>query len=249
MNNYPTTGFQYLSDGFKLIFKPGLKRFVIIPLIINTCLFVSLFYLTRHFFNEFDLWVEGHLPSWLKWLGQILWLVFFSGFLLVMIYTFVTVANLISAPFNSFLAEKVELYLTGNTLEQKSWREVLADVPRVIGRQLAILGYYLPRAIFLLLCFFIPIVQFFAAFLWFLFNAWFMTLQFLDYPTDNHKVPLRDVHAWTWQNRLLSLSFGSSILILTMIPGLNFFVAPAAVAGATKLWVNEMKNKTSLKNL
>lgn len=240
--NTPTAGISYLFAGFELITKPGIKRFVIIPLMINIVLFIGLFFLTRHFMSEFNHWFESLLPSWLHWLSAILWILFFISFFLIFVYTFVTIANLIAAPFNSLLAEKVELYLAGSIPESRSLVENIKDVPRILGRQFSILGYYLPRALLILILFFVPIVQAFAAIIWFLFNAWFMTLTYIDYPTDNHKIPLRDVRQWLKQRRLTSYGFGVSVLIATMIPVLNFFTIPAAVAGATKFWIEEGKN-------
>ena len=237
MNNTSFHGFYYLIEGFKLLNKPGLKRFVIIPLLINIILFIGFYFIARHFFAEFDHWLTNYLPSWLQWLGNILWVTFFVGFFLIFIYTFVAITNIISAPFNNFLAEKVELYLTGKTHAEKTLLENIKDTPRILLRQFSLIGYYLPRAFVLLIFFFVPVIQLFAALLWFGFNAWFMTLQYLDYPTDNHQIPLSHVHAWTWHHRLLSLSFGTGILVITMIPFLNFFIVPAAVAGATKLWI------------
>jgi CysZ protein len=232
------TGADYLLEGLKLIFKPGLKRFVIIPLIINIVLFVGLFVVSRHYFSEFNLWVEHHLPHWLYWLGSILWVLFFISFLLVMLYTFVTLANLIGAPFNSLLSEKIELYLTGNKINQKSWGEICKDTPRIIGRQLSLIGYYLPRAAGILILFFVPVVQVFAAIIWFLFNAWYMSLQYVDYPTDNHDISLKRVKEWLQQRRWTSLGFGGAVMVMSMIPVVNFFVVPAAVAGATKFFVD-----------
>lgn len=237
MNDTTTNGFHYLIEGFKLLRQPGLKRFVIIPLIINSILFIGFFLIARHFFTTFNHWLANYLPSWLQWLGSLLWITFFIGFVLIFIYTFVAITNLISAPFNNFLAEKVEFYLTGKTFVQKTWLENIKDIPRILMRQLSLIGYYLPRALVLLIFFFVPVIQLAAALLWFLFNAWFMTLQYLDYPTDNHPISLDRVHTWLWQNRLLSLSFGTGVLIITMIPVLNFFIVPAAVAGATKMWI------------
>lgn len=244
MNN-PIAGMKYFIAGFGLISKPGIKRFVVIPLTINIVLFVGLFFLLRHFVGEFNLWFAHHLPAWLRWLGAFLWLLFFISFVLIFVYTFVTVANLISAPFNSLLAEKVEFYLTGKVLESRSLAENIKDIPRIVGRQLAILGYYLPRAILLLVLFIVPLVQAVAAILWFLFNAWYMTMTYIDYPTDNQRVPLRDVRIWLKQKRWLSLGFGISVLIASMIPILNFFSIPAAVAAATKLWVEESNDDKS----
>jgi CysZ protein len=229
---------HYLLEGFKLISKPGIKRFVVIPFIINMILFTALFFLARYYFSELNSWIENHLPHWLLWLGNILWLIFFISFALVMVYTFSILANLIAAPFNGLLAEKIEWYLTGNELDNKTWLQFLKDTPAMIGRQLLLIGYYLPRACLLIILFFIPVVQLVAGVLWFLFNAWYMTLQYVDYPTDNHHIPLNAVREWMLQKKWLSLSFGTSILVMSMIPILNFFVVPAAVAGATKFYLD-----------
>lgn len=239
MQNNPLTGFAYLMDGFALIRKPGLKRFVIIPLLINTILFVGLFFLMRYFFGEFDHWLQSYLPWWLKWVGSVLWIVFFIGFLLVMVYTFVMFANLLCAPFNSLLAEKVEIYLTGKASSSLSGWQSLKDTPRILGRQLALIGYYLPRAALLLILFFIPIIQIAATLFWFLFNAWMMSIQYLDYPADNHRTSFAWIKENLHKNRWTVIGFGSSVLILSMIPILNFIIMPAAVAGATKMWINE----------
>src|SRR5687768_9453686 len=115
MNNFMDC-IYYLGQGFSLITKPGLKRFVIIPLIINILLFTGLFLLLRYLVVEFNDWFINFLPTWLHWLSILLWVVFFLGFFVIIIYTFVTITNLLSAPFNSFLAEKVEIFLTQHTL-------------------------------------------------------------------------------------------------------------------------------------
>lgn len=238
------SGPQYLIHGFRLLTRPGLKRFVIIPLLINIILFAGFLTVLQHFFKQFDHWIAQYLPHWLLWLEGLIHLTFYIGFVLVFLYTFVAVANLVSAPFNGFLAEKVEFYLTGKMPTSRTFLDNVKDTPRILARQLALIGYYLPRALILLIFFFVPVIQLVAALLWFGFNAWFMALQYLDYPTDNHQVPLHDVHAFMWQNRLLSLSFGMSILVVTLIPVLNFFVIPAAVAGATELWIEKQQKNS-----
>jgi len=232
-------GLNYLFQGFHLICQPGMKRFVAIPLAINMSLFVGLFFVARHFIHVFNLWFVNHLPAWLHWLSGILWVVFIFCFLLVMVYTFVMFANLIAAPFNSFLAEEIEFYLTGNKIKSRSMYENIKDVPRIVGRQLAILGYYLPRALLILILFIIPVVHILAAVLWILFNAWFLAFTYLDYPTDNHQIPLQAVKIWMQNKRLVTLGFGLTVLVANMIPILNLFAMPAAVAGATKFWLEE----------
>lgn len=239
----PFIGASYLLAGFGLLTKPGIKRYVIIPLLINIFLFIGFFFLLYHYMGVFNVWLSHYLPNWLHWLSYILWLLFFISFLLLFVYTFVIIGNFIAAPFNSLLSEKVELYLTGKTLESRSLVENIKDVPRIIGRQLAILGYYLPRALLCLILFFVPVVQAIAAIIWFVFNAWFMTITYLDYPTDNHRISIDKVKDWLGRKRGIALGFGLSVLVITMIPILNFLIIPAAVAGATKFWLVEWKKK------
>lgn len=238
--NTPLNGLLYLIDGFGLITKPGLRRFVIFPLLINIIFFIALFFFLRHYFADLNIWLTSFLPSWLSWLAKVFWILFFFSFFIIFISFFVTVANIFSAPFNSFLAEKVELNLTGAIPEPRTLMENLKDVPRIIGRQLSILGYYLPRALLIAILFFIPVVQILAAPLWFILNAWYLTLTYIDYPTDNHRVPIKVVRIWLEKRRWVALSFGICVLVASMIPILNFFVIPAAVAGATKFWVKEL---------
>lgn len=239
--NTPISGFFYLLDGFSLITKPGLKRYVIIPTLINIVLFIGLFFLAGYYLSEFNAWFENLVPTWLQWLAIVFWILFIVSFFLFFIYTFVIVANLIASPFNSLLSEKVALYLTGTLPPDKGLWENIKDIPHILGRQLSIIGYYLPRVALLFLLFFVPFVQGVAPVLWFLFNAWFMTITYVDYPTDNHRVSLSQMRAWLNDRRGLSFGFGISVLIATMIPFVNLITIPAAVAGATKLWLFESK--------
>lgn len=232
---------NYLAAGFKLIFKPGIRLYAFIPFLINTAIFICLFFVAKSYFGKFNDWAIHFLPNWLSWLSTILWFIFFIGFIFVAIYTFNFIANIIAAPFNSILSEKVELYLTGKTANSQGYLGIIKDVPRVILRQVAILGHFLPRALVLLVMFLIPVLQLAAPFLWFLFQAWIMALQYLDYPTDNHKIPFKAVVEKASDKRLLSLSFGGSVFICSMIPFVNFLVLPAACAGATKLWVDKLR--------
>jgi len=233
------SGIKYFIAGFGLITKPGVKRFVIIPLAINILLFLVLFFLLGHFLNSFNHWLSDFLPVWLFWLSWLIWLLFIISFFIIFIFTFVTIGNLIAAPFNSLLAEKVESYLTGRAAEDRGLLENIKDTPRMIARQISVILYYLPRAAGLLLLFFVPVVQGAAGIVWFLFNAWFMTLSFVDYPTDNHRISFTAMRYRLAERRWSSLGFGLAILAAALIPIVQFFVMPAAVAGAVKLWLEE----------
>lgn len=239
MNKHPLSAINYMLAGFELLTQRGLKKFIIIPVVVNFILFIGLFFLLRHYIFELNDWFLQYVPSWLQWLGTIIWLLFFLSFIVVFAYSFVTIVNIIAAPFNSLLSEKVTFYLTGQVMPSSNVFGLLKDVPRVIGRQLLVLCYYIPRAFLIFIIFFIPFLQTIAPILWVLFHAWFLTMTFLDYPTDNAKISFQETRAWMNQHKWLSLSMGLCILAVTLVPILNLIAIPAAVAAATKLWVEE----------
>lgn len=236
-------GFFYVIDGFKLISKPGLKRFVIIPLVINTLLFSGMFLLARHYFADFHHFILGFIPSWLQWLGFIFWIIFIFGFFLIFIYTFVIVANLIAAPFNSLLSEHVAFYLSGEVIVSQGFAHMIKTIPRSIARQIAILVYYVPRALLLFILLFIPLIHPVMFVIWILFNAWFMALQYFDYPADNRGISFPALRGFLAEHRLLAFGFGSGVLLVSLVPLLNLLAMPASVAGGTKLWLDKAHRK------
>jgi CysZ protein len=132
----------------------------------------------------------SHVPDWLQWLNYLLWPVVVLSILLVFGYFFSTIANWIAAPFSGLLAEQLEARLTGATPPDVGVFGIMKDIPRIMKREWQKLAWYLPRAIVLLLLYFIPGVgQTVAPVLWFLFSAWMLAIQYCDYPFDNHKVP------------------------------------------------------------
>jgi CysZ protein len=193
--------------------------------------------------QQFGGWVDTFmpsLPSWLAFLEYLLWPLFVVLVLLMVFFTFTLLATIIAAPFNGFLAEKVETVVRGeDTFPPFSWAELLAMVPRTLGREMRKLSYFLPRALGLLILSFIPVVNLIAAPLWVLFGIWMMAIQYIDYPADNNKMSWQDMLAWLREKRWQSLGFGGATYLALLVPGLNVLMMPAAVAGATLFWVRE----------
>jgi CysZ protein len=234
------SGPQYLREGLKLVLSPGLRLFVLLPLAINLILFIGLIGFAV---QEFNGWLHALMPNpdgWLSFLSWILWPVFFVLILLMVFFTFTTLANIIAAPFNGFLSEKVEVVVRGeDPFPPFRWSELVAMVPRTLGRELRKLGYFLPRAIGLFILSFIPGLNIIAAPLWVLFGIWMMCVQYIDYPADNNKLGWNEMLAWLREKRWQSLGFGGSVYLALLIPGVNVVMMPAAVAGATLFWVRE----------
>ncbi|WP_337057287.1 sulfate transporter CysZ [Pseudomonas sp. USHLN015] len=234
------SGPQYLGEGLKLILSPGLRLFVLLPLTLNLVLFIALIGFAM---QQFSGWVDAFmpsLPSWASFLEYLIWPLFVILVLLLVFFSFTMIANIIAAPFNGFLAEKVEVVVRGqDDFPPFSWAELTAMVPRTVGRELRKLGYFLPRAIGLLVLSFIPGVNLVATPLWFLFGVWMMAVQYIDYPADNHKLGWNEMLAWLREKRWQSLGFGGSVYLALLIPFVNIVMMPAAVAGATLFWVRE----------
>jgi CysZ protein len=238
----PLYGAGCLVRGAKLLSHPTLRPFVLVPLIVNVLIFGSL--IGWGLGNLID-WVNSWmaiLPEWLTFLQWILWPLIGIAVALVTGYLFTAVALLIASPFNALLAEKAEELITGQPVAGlEGLGAALMSVPRGIFREIAKLLYYIPMALFVLIVSFIPAVNAFAPLLWLLLGAWMMSIQFVDYPMDNHQCSFRDVRVAVADRRLSSLGFGGIVAACAGVPIVYFFVVPAAVVGATILYVEELR--------
>jgi len=232
------SGAGYMLEGFSLLRKPGLRRFVLMPLLINILLFGGLIGWAYGWVDESSRAMITGLPEWLRWLRYVVVPVFVLTSLVVIFYGFSILANLLAAPFNGLLAEAVECHLTGKSL-QGGWRQLLLDIVPSIMSELRKLLYFALRAVPLLLLLLVPLVNVAASVLWILFSAWMMTVQYMDYPMANHQLFFKDQRARMRKRPLLAWSFGGLVMLCTLVPVINFIVMPAAVAGATAIWVRE----------
>jgi CysZ protein len=242
MNGNIIRGTDYLVQGLRLLTRPGIRPFVLIPLLINIALFGGALWWGVQQVSALNAMLMGWLPGWLEWLSWLLWPIFLLLALLFVGYGFSIVANLIAAPFNGYLAEKAEQLLTGAPLAtENNWKTILLLVPRSIGRELRKLLYFVPLLLGVFVLSMIPGINVIAAPLGFLIAAWMMTLQYLDYPFDNHAMSFAQVKQGARLQRLTSMGFGGAVMLGTMIPVLNLVIMPAAVCGATAYWVNDVK--------
>lgn len=234
-------GIGYLVDGAKMLGHPSLRLFVIVPLAVNIIIFGSLIGLGLGYVAEAMDRVLGSIPEWLGFIEWILWPLIGLTLSLVTGYLFTAVALVIASPFNGLLAEKAEELVTGQPVQgPEGLAQALLLVPRGIIRELLKLLYYVPMAAFVLLLSFVPLLNAVAPLLWFLLGAWMMSIQFVDYPMDNHQLSFADVKEAVRRRRLSSMGFGGAVALFASIPVVNFFVVPAAVVGATLLWCREL---------
>lgn len=235
------SGMHYLFEGLRLIRQPGLRRYVAVPLLVSTVFFTGAMFGLSFWLELLINLLLGYLPSWLNWLRYLLWPVFAIAGVLIIFYSFSLVTNFIAAPFNGMLAEAVEQHLGGKPIDTGGWKALARDIIPSLLSELSKLLYFLLRAVPLGLLFLIPGLNIAAPFLWALFSAWMLTIEYVDYPMANHMLHFSEQRKLLRQRRLLSYGFGGSSLLMTMIPLVNFFAMPVSVAGATAMWVRELK--------
>ncbi len=234
-------GVGYLFQGLSLISKKGIRPFVLIPLLINIVVFSFAIWMAKAQFDTLMEQLLGWLPSWLSWIEWLLYPFFALLILIAIYYTFTIVANLIAAPFNSLLAEKVELHLNGLPIpEFRGYKAMMKIVGKTLISESHKMLYMLKWLVLLIIISLIPVINIIAPLAWTLYGAWMLALQYTDFPMGNHELFIKAELKLLRKHRASSLGFGGAVLLMTTIPVLNFFAMPAGVAGGTAFWVDRL---------
>lgn len=224
--NSPVYVLNCFIQGFKMLAKPELRKFLIIPLMINLILYTVILALGYYYVAGL---IEQFIPSWIDWLSWLIWPLFFISFFVIGFFTFTLLANLIAAPFYSKLAAKTVATLTGQSdteiFEQPALKSIMSELRRII--------YILLRALPLLILFIIPGLNLLAPILWLLFVAWCLALEYMAYPLENRGLLFEDQRLMVKSKRMGALSFGGLVVVGLSIPIINIIIPPVTVIAAT----------------
>lgn len=233
-------GPHYLVRGFQLIREPRLRPYVLAPLLINIVLIVALVSLIGWQLNTWlDVWLAG-LPDWLAWLESVLWWLGLIGAALLFCYLFTFLANLVASPFNGVLSARVEELLVDG--QPDSDMNLLQEMGDAVTGEIRLMRFMLGRSCLLavvsLVLLFMPVINALIPILWFVFGAFMLAFEYLDAPMGNRgltfQAKLDHVRSRRWRH----IGFGSVVTLLTAIPLINLIIMPAAVAGATALYID-----------
>lgn len=231
-------GARSLVRGYSLLLKPGLRRYVIVPLGLNILVFAALIWAGAYGASAaMAAWFPAD-GGWAGWMRVLLWIMF-GGIVLIFVYvSFTIVANLVGAPFNGPLARAAEKYLGGaSAITGTDISMPRAAIAAVIGEWKK-LAYFAPFIALALLLTLVPIINLFAPLVWAWVAARMAAIEYLGYPMENHGCGFAEIRQGVNEKKSLSLGFGFAVAVATMIPFANFLVMPAAVIGATALWVD-----------
>lgn len=244
--NNLASGVFYFNEGLRLIWKPELRLYIIVPLIVNLFLFVILTGALIHYYGGFIDSVMENLPTYLAPLAWIVWI--FLGILILIVYgySFNIITNIIAAPFYGMLASRVELLLTGKAPEDEPIGKM---VLRTTCRELSKLIYFLTRGFVVILIVIllgtltaaIPLVNLISPAIGMAWSAWSMAIQYSDYAADNNQLGFKSLRECLWNKKFSSLGFGGIIMLCSVTPIVNIIAMPVAVAGGTLFWLRELK--------
>lgn len=238
------SGIGYFFRGVGLLTRPGVRRFVIIPLLANAVVFAlmtgAIYQALSGLYLEYSYEVTGN-PDVIPWLAKpLIWLVgtLVSGYVSLFVVLFLT------APFLGILSKRLEEHLTGDVIPSgDSPLQAVLSVPRSFLRELQKFLHYLPLAVLTLVISVIPGINVAAPILWMLLGAWMMSLQFVDYPMDNNALSFSEVREACSAHRTTSITFGAVVAFVSGIPVINLVLIPAAVAGATLFWCEALRHR------
>lgn len=230
-----------LIEGFRMLLRPGMRRFVILPLLGNiVILLLASFVLFYALDSALDRWLpEG--ADWLRWL---LFPLFAFAILVGGLFTFSVLANLLLGPFLGLLASQVRRQLgvvdPPNADPRGFWAGLRADFAHEFRRlayiALCLLGVFALG--------WIPILQLAAAPIGILVAAWLLMVEYSGHDSSIERMSLREQLAFLRQHRLAALGFGLTTMGALLVPVLNLALLPAAVAGAT-VWMHERRQAPS----
>ena len=221
-------------EAFTLLTKPRIRRFVIVPVLVNAIIFgIGLYYLL----GLTDAWIltvtdytrDSLLLGWVNSIGAMLWWVLFVVLALVLSFLLTITSNWILAPFLGLLAEAVLKY-EGIHVPNLKLRALVAHA---LSREWRKLRYFLPKILGVLLLYLLPIINLFAPVIWALFSCWMLSIQYIDYYTDTLGERFDNTLQLTKKSRRTTFMHGGVITLLTIIPLLNWLIVPAAVVAST----------------
>jgi CysZ protein len=229
-------GLRHVVEGLRLLSKPGVRILVLIPLCLNVLFLLGAFLLLD---SVLEVLLDRYLGGWPGFIRTIVEVLATISLLFILCFLSSLLVNVFAAPFTGALSAAGERHLRGEAVavdEGATWGALLKEIGHGFAAEMRKLRYILLRALPLLLLSLIPGLNLAAPFLWMVFGAWMLCMEYLDTPLTNHGVVFPAVMQEMRRHRRLAFGFGAGMVILTAIPILNFVAVPVGVLGATSLY-------------
>lgn len=213
----------------------SLWKFVAVPIGITFAVYL----LSYHFILG---WIRDVFHDFFGTAGWVflLYILVTIGLLLVSFYAFVLFLNIIGAPFNELLSEKVEeqSHRPANKEQvTRSWRSLFREYGRTIAAEITRLFVFGGLSLILVLLSFTFSGGVFLPALGGILAVFFLVFEFMDYPMARHALTFHQKLRLLWRHRTAYLLYGLGLMAFFAIPLLNVLFVPVAVISATQLFL------------
>jgi CysZ protein len=226
--------------GLKVLLSSGYRKFILIPLVANAILFVVIAMSLFSLLPSSVQWLISWIPDWLPFMEFFIYS--FASMIFLFIYgmSFSIITNVFAAPFNGFLAEKIQREAGLIIPEESISSVIIRTLARELKKLMYFIGYGILVAILLFFLAMIPVVNLLVPVLAFLWLCWCLAIQYLDYAADNTQQSFVGLRKQAKKPFISTFGFGAIVAFLLMVPIVNIFVMPAAVAGGTLMWIKKI---------
>lgn len=238
-------GFTYPFRSIKFFFShPKLISYSIAPIIINMIIYGSVFFFTYNWIlGSADNWlgIEGtEAGFWMKFLHTAVLIIGFLILLFVCYLLFMTVGNLVTAPFNEEISQRVEEIVTGGVGHKMGfWEDALTSIKGEAQK----IAFYLSILLFIFAMNIIPVVgSVVSTIVGTVFSFFYNALDFLDFPMTRKKMKFRHKLKVVKEGGMVTYGFGCAAFLMMFLPVVNVFMKPMLVAAGTSLYYEKDYN-------
>jgi CysZ protein len=233
-------GFTYPIKSISFYLKnPKLLLNSVVPFIINLIIYGTIFFISLNKVTGCSKNLTGsedvNAAIWQKFLNIILIILLLFLVLVICYLAFITLGNLLTAPFNEKISKYVEIKITNKEPDNTIgfWKDSFMSI-KAEGSKIA---FYLSILIPIFLLNLIPVIgSVLSTSLGILFSFFYNALDFLDYPMTRKFYTLRKKINIVLSRKMLSIGFGCCIFLMMFLPVINLFLKPVCVTAGTALF-------------
>lgn len=238
-------GLSYPLDGFGFIREHRLWGLAAISIAVNVILFIIVLGLAFWLISPFVADINAALADWAKepslevlawFMAVVTWIVWILGAILILGASSVLVlliGQAVASPFLDILSEKVENLVLGTPEQPFTTAIVVRSLVLSLGDLFWGLVFLAAVQIPIFVVSLTGVGALPASVASFGFSALLLAVEFVGLSLTRRFVTYRDRWRIIWDNKWLSLGFGSSTMLLLLVPGLNLLLLPLAAVGGT----------------
>lgn len=235
--SYIYKGVRFIRDN-KVLLKYYILQFVVLLVLASIA-----FYFTTNYGIEY---LDSLIGSWLsqEWYMQTLYYILVIPLMIIFnfvsFYVVIISGQVLLAPINSAMSEKVEKLYTGNVRKRKGsflyqiGIDILYEGKKVLFYALI----FLMQMPLLLIWGFGSIAFSITSTISIMFM---LSFDLLDYPMERDDLPFKKRLKLLTRNNGLWIGFGGGGVLVFMIPFMSILLMPAMVCGATLLYLDRFK--------